>query len=76
MSSETKQKKEMLNHSDMTHEAFAALTCLSRLSWRSASCLAGLLKISEARCQFILTQLAMAGLFEEDKTENQFKRCQ
>lgn len=65
----------MLNQNDMTQEASVVLACLSRLSWWSAAYLGGLLKISEARCQFILTQLEMAGLVEEDKTENKFKRC-
>lgn len=69
------REKDMLNQSDMTQEASVVFACLSRLSWWSAAYLGGLLTISEARCQFILTQLAMAGLVEEDKTQNKFKRC-
>lgn len=57
----------MLNHNDMTQDASIVLTCLSRLSWWSAAYLGGLLKISEACCQFIVTQLAMAGLVELEK---------
>lgn len=51
----------------MTQDASIVLTCLSRLSWWSAAYLGGLLKISEACCQFIVTQLAMAGLVELEK---------
>ncbi|MBX9476491.1 TrmB family transcriptional regulator [Yersinia enterocolitica] len=65
----------MLNQNDMTKDASVVLACLTRLNWWSAGHLAELISMSEARCQFILTQLAMAGLVEEDREVNKFRRC-
>lgn len=75
MSHHEKQVKDMLNQQDMTEAASIIYRCLNDKNWKSVGYLANLMRISEGRCQLILTQLVMAGLAVEDAGGENFKRC-
>jgi len=66
----------MLKQQDMTETANIIYRCLNNENWKSVGYLANLMRISEGRCQLILTQLVMAGLAIEDTCGENFKRCQ
>ncbi|AYN27069.1 hypothetical protein D8682_08785 [Buttiauxella sp. 3AFRM03] len=66
----------MIKQQDMTEIASIIYRCLNTKKWKSVGEMANLMRISEGRCQLILTQLMMAGLAVEDTSGEMFKCCQ
>ena len=72
-----KVENSMLKQKDMTDTAAAVLYFLPSDKWAGVDEVAVIAGITSARCQLILTQLAMAGLVKDNRgSGKQFKRCQ